>query len=160
MSAAEIVQVLGDIGDFLGSIGVLATLVYLSVQVRESRKVAQFAAVQANRSERIAWFISVRDSPYIEPIQLKVASGAPLTEEEEGRLGAHCSGSWALTYSEWVQREVHAAGEYATRDEAHMQIMVTSQTQMSWWREFGVKVYPDAFVRYVEAWSSRAESAA
>ena len=38
MTFAETVQLLGNLGDFLSSIAVLVTLVYLSVQVRQAKQ--------------------------------------------------------------------------------------------------------------------------
>ena len=37
MSWIELLQVLGDLGDFLGAIAVVATLLYLAVQVKQSK---------------------------------------------------------------------------------------------------------------------------
>lgn len=38
MNATEVIQNLGGIGDFVGAIGVVATLVYLGIQVNQTRK--------------------------------------------------------------------------------------------------------------------------
>lgn len=38
MSLLELTALLGNLGEFLGSIGVLATLIYLALQVRQSKE--------------------------------------------------------------------------------------------------------------------------
>ncbi len=56
MTLLEISQVLGNLGEFVGAIAVVATLLYLAIQVRDAGRSATFAAVQANRAARGAWF--------------------------------------------------------------------------------------------------------
>ncbi len=45
MTNVEVISALGSIGEFVGSIGVLATLAYLVAQIRESRKAAESVVV-------------------------------------------------------------------------------------------------------------------
>ncbi len=93
---------LGALGEFLGSIAVLATLVYLAVQLRQNT-----LAMQANEKTALAQTYQMRsdalqlmvvqaaDSEYLSPIITKLtAAGYPedidaleqLTEEELGRF--------------------------------------------------------------------------
>jgi hypothetical protein len=113
MEPMEVIQVLGNLGEFLGALAVFATLLYLAIQVREGEKTAKFAAFEANRSRRLGHFTSVRDSPYIVPILLKARSGEDLNPEEQERLNSHHAVTWGLLYSEWVQRELGLMGEFA-----------------------------------------------
>ena len=62
MDLMEIFQLLGNLGEFLGAFAVFATLLYLAVQVRDASRAAKFAAVEANRAQRIAGFNAMRDS--------------------------------------------------------------------------------------------------
>jgi hypothetical protein len=142
-------QLLGNFGEFFGAMAVFATLLYLATQVREAGKSAKFAAVQANRAERIAWFRELRDSPHVIPILQKASADEPLSSEEQSRLLNHISASWALQYSEWVQRELGSAGEFTTSDE-HMRWVVSDRFHMAWWNQFARGVYPPAFIEYVE----------
>ena len=103
---------IGAIGEIIGAIAVVATLFYLAIQVRETRKdaklsaiQAQRSAVQANRELRIQMFCSERDSPYIPAIRIKADHGEELDEEEKLRLARHVSAMWAYTYSEWVHQD-------------------------------------------------------
>ena len=149
MQPMEVVQVLGNLGEFLGALAVFATLLYLAIQVREGAKAAKFAAVEANRSQRIDSFVSVRDSPYIVPIMEKARSGEALNAEEQSRLRMHDAAVWALLYSEWVQRELGLMGEFATLDDMSMALAFSSPSTMAWWRSLGARIYPARFVEHV-----------
>jgi len=149
MTPMEISQVLGNVGEFVGSIAVVATLLYLAIQVREAGRSSKFAAVQANRAMRIAWFSSLRDSSHLPAILTKVLAGEALETEDEIRLFYHYLANWGLTYSEWVQRELGLMGEFATSDEMNMKILLSSEHAMGAWRGIGEGLYPARFVEYV-----------
>jgi hypothetical protein len=72
MTTAEL---LGNFGEFVGSMSILVTLIYQAVQIRQSGRSTTFAAVQAGRAEIMAWFKSNRDSPYLPAIYGKIEDG-------------------------------------------------------------------------------------
>jgi hypothetical protein len=145
----EISQVLGNVGEFVGAIAVVATLLYLAVQVRDAGRSSKFSAVQANRETKIAWFSSLRDSPHLPAIQLKVLAGEALEAEDELRLTYHYASYWGLLYSEWVQRELGVTGEFATSDDMDMKFLLSSRRAMEVWRGVAQHLYPARFVEYV-----------
>jgi hypothetical protein len=149
MTLMEISQVLGNVGEFVGAIAVVAALLYLAVQVRDAGRASQFAAVQANREMRIAWFSSLRDSSHIPAIHVKILAGEALETEDELRLLYHYSGDWAILYSEWVQRELGLLGEFATSSELSLEVLQSSSRAMDVWRGIGQRLYPARFVEYV-----------
>ncbi len=93
---------LGALGEFLGSIAVLATLVYLSVQIRqntrsmeESKKLALAQTYQMRSDALQMMLVQAADSEHIGPIITKLTgSGYPedisalehLTTNERGRF--------------------------------------------------------------------------
>jgi len=93
---------LGALGEFLGSIAVLATLVYLSVQIRqnnrsmgESKKLALAQTYQMRSDALQMMLVHAADSEYIGPIITKLTDvGYPedigalehLSKEERGRF--------------------------------------------------------------------------
>jgi hypothetical protein len=159
MEPLEIVQLLGDLGEFLGALAVFATLLYLAIQVRDASRAAKFAAVEANRAQRIASFTGIRDSPYLPPILVKIQTGEKLNAEEKIRLMSHDSSMWALLYAEWVQRDLGLMEEFATIDELSMGIALSSPSAMDWWRVAGEHVYPARFVQYVNKMAATHEAA-
>ena len=124
MDLMEIFQLLGNLGEFLGAFAVFATLLYLAVQVRDASRAAKFAAVQANRAQRIAAFGAMRDSPYLPPILVKIQEGEALNAEDQIRLTSHNSAVWALLYAEWVQRDLGVMGEFVTSDDLSMGLCI------------------------------------
>ncbi len=150
MDLMEIFQLLGNLGEFLGAVAVFATLLYLAVQVRDASRAAKFAAVEANRADRIASFNAMRDSPYLPPILVKIQTGEALNAEDQIRLTSHNSAVWALLYAEWVQRDLGVMGEFATSDDLTMALALSTPSAMDWWRMFGTRIYPARFVEYVD----------
>ena len=136
--------------EFLGAIAVFATLLYLAVQVRDGSRAAKFAAVEANRAQRIVGFNAIRDSAYLPLILVKIQTGEALNAEEQIRLTSHNSAVWALLYAEWVQRDLGVMGEFATKDEMPMAVVLSSPSAMDWWQYAGRRIYPARFVEYVD----------
>jgi hypothetical protein len=148
MSILELSQILGNFGEFVGAIAVVATLIYLATQVRDAGRAAQFTAVQANRNQRMAFWLAGRESSYIPAIFTKVRSNQPLDEEESIRLSLHHSANWGLIYAEWVQKELGSAGEFQVKDHV-LDLAIGETSSRVWWEDTGTHVYPDKFVAYV-----------
>ena len=142
-------QLLGNYGEFIGAFAVVATLAYLALQIRQTGRSNTFAAVQAYRAERMKWFQSNRDSPYMPKIFAKVEAGQPLDGEEEYRLRSHNSALWGSIYSQWLQSELALAGRYATKDASMIGMAINSPGALDWWDRSGAMVYPDEFCEYV-----------
>ena len=101
----ETIQLLGSLGEFVGAIAVVATLVYLAIQVRhgkdamdantksldESRRLAVAQAYQARAEMLQDAVMRQADSPYSAAISLKLQNEGmeALTAEERWRMGAH-----------------------------------------------------------------------
>jgi hypothetical protein len=149
MSIIELSEILANFGEFVGAIAVVATLIYLANQVRDSGRAAQFAAIQANRRQRVDYFLSMRDSSYMPAIMLKANSNESLSEEEHFRLISHNSASWGLVYAEWVQRELGSGGEFTTKETATLDRATQNQFSVEWWVANGADVFPEKFVAYV-----------
>ena len=98
----ETIQMLGSLGEFVGAIAVVATLVYLAIQVRhskeameantrsvdESRNLALAQTYQARAAVAEEAFRAQANSAYLPSIILKYGEGGrdALTPEEQYRL--------------------------------------------------------------------------
>jgi len=73
-------QLLGNYGEFLGSVAVIVTLMYLAVQVRTAR-----SDVDANSFNTTSSLLNSVDAAFLENAQIwtKATSGSELTPEEE-----------------------------------------------------------------------------
>ncbi len=99
------IQELGSIGEFISSIAVLFTLIYLAVQVRQTRDATIASTMLNNRMQFQEIMLANRDS-LIGPIIVKADAGEELSPEEEYRLSNHISLQWNLLFSEFVQLQI------------------------------------------------------
>jgi len=151
-------QAIGAIGENIGAIAVVITLIYLARQVRHARREQQVAAVRTNRDERRSYFEAARDSPYLPPILSKIEAGGALSPEEAQRLLFHNAVTWGLLYSEWIQGQLGLSGEYATSNENNIAIVLRQPWAIEWFREYGHLLYPDSFVSEVERAQEKLDS--
>ena len=141
---------IGAVGEFVGALAVLITLVYLARQVAHARREQQIAAVRANRDERRQWFEAMRDSPYMPSILCKVQAGEPLEPEDQLRWQTHKSLAWSILYSEWVQSQFNLKGEFSPDFDVTLEISLRLPGMVKWFHETGTRLYPASFRSHVE----------
>ncbi len=146
------IQELGSIGEFVSSIAVLLTLIYLAVQVRQARNATIASTMQTNRQQFQSIMLANRDS-LIAPIIIKADKGEPLNEEEEYRLSNHINLQWNLLFSEFVQLQIGYTTEWAPSDKLALQRIFSRYGGRAgaWWESNGREIYPQTFVDHVEA---------
>jgi hypothetical protein len=140
----------GAVGEIIGAIAVVATLIYFARQLGQATREQQIAAIRANRNERREFFEALRDSPYIPAILCKVSAGEALSTEENVRLLTHNAALWAVVFSEWVQSQLGLSGEYATSNEAIIALHLSQPGAAEWFQGIGREFYPPRFVADVE----------
>ena len=79
---------LGALGEFVGSILVLGTLVYLAVQVRQGIAHSRFTTNQAIMGAGHAAWLAVMQSPELATVMTKLETGEPLVEPEPAQVYA------------------------------------------------------------------------
>jgi hypothetical protein len=66
LTIVELTTILGNVGEFLSSIGVIATLIYLAIQIRESKKATESSIIweraKALRETALLWVSSPETS--------------------------------------------------------------------------------------------------
>jgi hypothetical protein len=79
MTFIELSTVLGNLGEFVGSVAVLATLVYLAVQVKHSRellerneRIAMSQVYSGRTNARVSGYLTVAESSYFPDIYEKL----------------------------------------------------------------------------------------
>jgi hypothetical protein len=145
------IQDLGSIGEFISSLAVLVTLLYLAVQARQTHKETVASTLLANRMQFQNIMIANRDS-LIAPIIVKADKGEALSHEEEYRLGSHISLQWNLLFSEFIQLQIGYTEGWAPSDKPALKRIFSRYDgrARTWWEESGREIYPDAFIEYVE----------
>jgi len=141
---------IGAVGQVVGSVGVLATLIYLARQVRDSNRVAAFTAVVNNRAERRQYLLANRDSPYLPALEAKVARGDGLDTEEAQRYQFHLAAYFGLLYSNWVSLDLGLMGEYTPQLSFYLNQLAQRPAHTAWWQATSRQLYPPRFCDYVD----------
>ena len=90
MTFVETAQLLGNFGEFVGAIAVVATLIYLTTQIRQNTTALQSAAAQAVHDNFAAWYSSAQGDPSLLSISTKGMRDFPsLSEAERPQFMAH-----------------------------------------------------------------------
>jgi hypothetical protein len=144
-------EAIGAVGEIVGALAVLVTLIYLAIQVRHTRRAQQAEAIRANRLERREFHTAIRDSPYIAMIIAKIESGDELTAEEEHRLLHHNAATWGLLYSEWIQSQLQWRGPFQTSQSVTMSYMFAQPRHLEFFEQIGRQLYPKEFTDYVQS---------
>ena len=134
----------------IANMGVVIGLLILVYELKQNRDVTIFEAVQANRVQRIEYFMSLRDSDHYAPISVKIREGIALSPEEDVRWKAHLVTIWAITYTEWVQADLGLIGEYSNV-ELQVEVAIRTTHSMELWDSGTRDFYPEGFVKYVES---------
>ena len=104
-------QDLGSLGEFIGAIAVVISLVYLAAQIRQNTR-ALHSSSYAQSAEQL-WLVNlaIAQDRDLARIWTEFVAGEPLTPEDTTRLEASldcffsdwrtCSGSMSLAY--WIQ---------------------------------------------------------
>jgi hypothetical protein len=80
-------EALGAIANLLAAIGVIATLIYLSIQIRQNTKAVRSSSIQNLVQSFSTTAQAAVENEYIIPLLLKANVGAEaLTQEERARL--------------------------------------------------------------------------
>ena len=147
-----LIEQLGSIGEFISSIVVLITLIYLAVQVRQTRNATIASTMQTNRAQFQSIMLANRDSQ-IAPIIIKADNSEPLTPEEEYRLSTYINLQWNLLFSEYVQLQIGYTAAWAPSDKLALQRIFHRYggRAADWWETTGKNIYPEQFVEYVES---------
>jgi hypothetical protein len=144
-------QVLGNVGEFVGSLVVLATVIYLAIQVRQTRLSVQSSSWQNGVNNIIDWnFRLAEDAELAEVFQRGLSDPDSLTSQEQLRLSLVLA-SFLQQFHKWyLDNEKGLVEEKAWLGEADSMINVLSMPGGErWWKEFRVPFTPE-FRAYVD----------
>jgi hypothetical protein len=140
MGHQEIAQLLGNYGEFFGSIVLIATLIYLSVQIRQHTKQMTSAYSLALWERTQDRFMAIASSPELSVVIAKAKDPeAILTAGESEQISAYIS-SWFGDLEEvYRQHLLGAVGDYALQSRVqHFSDVVLklsgAESAMTYWR--------------------------
>jgi hypothetical protein len=148
------IQDWGAIGEIIGALGVIASLLYLAVQIRQNSKIATNATTQAILGNSVQMNTAVAGD--IAVVVAKVIEGDKLNPEEELRffagLLAAFTQNWQAHYQhtrQMIEPEIFEA--YERRAVSFLSIPKV----VEWWRENDFR-FSQSFRDYIEGLIERA----
>jgi hypothetical protein len=148
MTMIELSQLLGNIGEFIGAIAVLISILYLAYQIRQNTKMMQGATVQA-----ITQTIQSENkwSSELGPIYEKAVQGEKLTWLDRFQLGEWLTAALTARQNEFYQYRSGLLDEEMWKaSEGIIRSIMLSPHAKKWWRSFEKYVFHDEFVQLVD----------
>jgi len=112
------IQELGALGELGGSVLILITLIYISIQTKHARKSQLSLEQQAIHSGHREFFLAVMTSPELPVVIDKANSGAALSGSEKVRLASMCQARLNLILMQFQLRKVGIGEEIDLDEEA------------------------------------------
>jgi len=146
------------IGEILGAIGVIATIAYLAIQIRQNTRSQQSAIAQATTASRTAWYDLVISNPEIGDIWAK-GNAEPdlLTEQKRSRF------IWMLSRIFSNLEEFYLQFQHGMLPEEQWLVyrgfgrtMLENSVIDEWWQS-GTVIFIPGFVADLSPESQRAE---
>jgi hypothetical protein len=139
MNILQLTEVLGNLGEFVGSVAVLATLIYLAMQVNHGKALLEKQSESLEQSNKIAnsmaeaellyrnvdWYKSIVDNPHVADLAVKLRRNETLSDAESEQARALTSQLLQL----WVSSEsYHKNG--LINDSIHEQMLNAPELAM------------------------------
>jgi hypothetical protein len=137
----------GSIGEILGAVAVLCSLIYLAVQIRQNTRSVEANTMQDLSEGYKGIYLTMATDPILAPIMLKQANGIELTEEEDFRLFAFQAVVWRATENMFFQ------AQRGTIDASYLDIRVKASglfTENGYRRWQLIDGFTEDFVEYIE----------
>jgi len=113
MSSLELSELLGNYGELIGAIAVVATLVYLSVQIRANTKSTRSQTLLGSSVQYQNLLLAPTHSAELRAAIEKSHAGEPLIPSERICLAAWYNAQMNFIEATWVQAEMGAFGRGA-----------------------------------------------
>jgi hypothetical protein len=148
MSFMDTAQLLGNLGEFIGAIVIVATLIYLTLQVRQNTNALHAQTRQSLLSAGQTELFAMIENPDILLVMLKKE---PLTAQEHIRLGFWLAGSMRSREFAWLQYQKGVIDEVQWHTEAlAIQNLLLAPAGRGWWESIGRKIFSAEFARFVD----------
>ncbi len=144
-------QDLGNIGEFVGAIGVIASLVYLAVQIRQNTRSVRASMFQeAVRDFALASDVLASDADLARIWRTGIRDFDALEPDERQRFAAYALGLFRRTENVFFQTQ-HGALDLAFGESvvSHVRLMGSWPGIVAWWTRARVLFSP-SFREYVD----------
>jgi len=145
-------QLLGNLGEFLGSIGVIATLIYLAQQVRFSARTQRTETQHQILAEFRRATSQLIDNPELGRAAARLARGEEIAEEIRAPLELYVSNQFRV-YEELYLAHVNGNVDAEFWESRRVNIrrnFVSRPFVRRWWESWGARNFSAPFVTFVE----------
>ena len=158
MDLMDTAQLLGSLGEFVGAIAVVLTLVYLAFQIRQQSRQIQMQNIRAGVIEEHG-NMSLQTSPHMVAVLRKgYVEEVELNFEEKMMMEAYVVSQLASILADF---QLYRAG---FQDDARWKMQrLNSQTVLSanwareYWEQISIRAYPEDFVEEINEALATAE---
>ena len=144
-------EALGAIANLFAAVGVIATLMYLSIQIRQNTKAVRSSSIQNLVQSFSTTAQAAVENEYIVPLLLKANAGPDrLTEEELGRLHFWFIMTFRRFEGVYFQRDLGIVDAEVIDgfERSHVAILASKSAQQ-WWAN-SKEIFNSGFVSYLE----------
>ena len=150
MDATMTIQDLGAIGEIIGAVAVIASVIYLAVQIHNGLRGYQSVITQETTNHFSRLQLDIARDPVLSDLMYRAYSGAELGAFEMRRLGFLLS-SYMIAYENLYAQHctgMLAKGSYEARRRS-MASMLAPPAGWHWWQSDGVYSHPADFIAEV-----------
>jgi hypothetical protein len=144
-------EAIGAIANVLTAIGVIATLIYLSMQIRQNTKTVRSSSIQNLVQSFSTTAQAAVENEYVIPLLLKANAGShALTEEERARLHFWFIMTFPRFEGVYFQRDLGIVDAEVIDgfERSHIAILASKSAQQ-WWAD-SKEIFNSGFVSYLE----------
>ena len=158
MDLMQTSQLLGNFGEFVGAIAVVATLLYLATQVRQGKLATQAntKAIHAQAMSDVTRNIQAEmhiytQTPELSEAMFKMSRDEPLSEKEMFLVDLCLTASFISRQTEFFQFEEGLLHESVFKSLHHpIILLLSSKSGQFWWSHEGFRMLAPEFVKFVE----------
>ena len=144
-------EAVGATASLLAAVGVIATLIYLSIQIRQNTKAVRSSSIQNLVQSFSTTAQAALENEYIIPLLLKANAGAEaLTQEERTRLHFWFIMTFRRFEGVYFQRDLGIVdAEVIDGFERSQMAILASKSAQQWWAN-SKEIFNSGFVSYIE----------
>jgi len=144
-------EALGAIANLLAAVGVIATLIYLAIQIRQNTKAVRSSSIQNLVQSFSTTAQAAVENEYIIPLLLKANAGSEaLTQEERARVHFWFIMTFRRFEGVYLQRDLGIVDAEVIDgfERSHIAILASKSAQQ-WWTD-SKEIFNSGFVSYLE----------
>lgn len=149
---------LAQLGEFVGGIAVLVTLIYLATQVRQSNRLGQAETIRAAARDYNLILLELKEPGFAESIGRAHLNFDSLSKTEQIRTNVWFAAVFVHGQSLFLLRQSQLVDEKLSENAStYLASMLKSPGIHQWWQRTKALLEP-SFVRYIEARAASPDS--